>query len=92
MPSSSRMYPSGPEIVIGFAPSSTNLVIVPQDTLPNPETTAVFPSRESPKWLRTSLAKNTIPKPVASVLPFSPPFVVPLPVHVPSYWLVILLY
>ena len=84
IPSSSRIYPSGPEIVIGLAPSSTSFVIVPQETLPKPETTAVFPSSVSPKCFSTSLAKNTIPKPVASVLPFRPPLVGPLPVIVPS--------
>src|SRR5665648_63962 len=92
IPSSSSIYPSGPEIVIALAPSCSSLLAVPQVTLPKPEITTFLPASFSLLASIIAFAKYTIPYPVASDLPFNPPQVKPLPVRTPSNLLTILLY
>ena len=92
MPSGSQIYPSGPEIVTHLAPNCCNFQAAPQATLPNPEIPTTLSFISSPLAFNISSAYHTIPKPVASLLPRSPPKGIPLPVRTPSYLSTILLY
>ena len=73
IPFGSYIYPSGPDIVTNLAPNCSNFCAVPQATLPNPDIATVLPASFSPFASSIALAKNTIPYPVASVLPCNPP-------------------